>query len=90
MDSVSRDYYEVIGLPRDCNQSEIDAACLRLGRKYVPGRDSCDPVAAANFAQVKEAYDTLGDPAKRAAYDSTLKASAATAASRRLSSCRTP
>ena len=74
MNDRKRDYYEIVGLPRDSSQIEIDTACLRLGRKYLPQRDRGDPVAAKYFALVKEAYETLGDPAIRAAYDRSLKA----------------
>src|SRR5450759_370093 len=74
MDSVNRDYYEVIGLSRNANQKEIDAACYRLAEKYRPERNPGDPLAAKNFALIDDVYETLGSPSRRATYDTTLQA----------------
>src|ERR1035438_5381603 len=72
MDSVNRDYYEVIGVPRNANQKEIDAACYRLAEKYRPERNPEDPFAAKNHDLIDEVYKTLGFPSRRAAYDASL------------------
>jgi len=72
MESTNRDYYEAIGLARSASQAQIDAVCIRLGEKYLPDLNPDDPRAAKNFALIEEVYETLGDPAKRTAYDALL------------------
>jgi curved DNA-binding protein CbpA len=72
MENVNRDYYEVIGLPRNADQSEIDAVCYRLAEKYRADRNPGDPLAAQNFALIDEVYETLGSPSRRATYDANL------------------
>jgi len=63
-----RDYYEVMGVPRDATQDDIKRAYRKLARKYHPDV-SDDPEAEARFKEVGEAYEVLKDPEKRAAYD---------------------
>ena len=62
------DYYEVLGLKRDATEAEIKAAYRKLAHKYHPDV-SKEPDAEKKFKQVAEAYQTLKDPQKRAAYD---------------------
>jgi curved DNA-binding protein len=63
-----RDYYEVMGVPRDASQDDIKKAYRRLARKYHPDV-SKEEDAEAQFKAVGEAYAVLKDPEKRAAYD---------------------
>ncbi len=63
-----KDYYEVMGLPRDASQEDIKKAYRRLARKYHPDVSS-EPDAEARFKEIGEAYEVLKDPEKRAAYD---------------------
>ena len=63
-----KDYYEVLGIPRDASQDAIKQAYRRLARKYHPDV-SKEPNAEAQFKEVGEAYEVLKDPEKRAAYD---------------------
>jgi curved DNA-binding protein len=64
-----RDYYEVMGVPRDASQDDIRRAYRKLARKYHPDV-SDDPDAETHFKELGEAYEVLKDPEKRAAYDS--------------------
>ena len=63
-----RDYYEVLGVPRDASGDQIKAAYRRLARKYHPDV-SKEFDAEARFKEVGEAYDVLRDAEKRASYD---------------------
>jgi molecular chaperone DnaJ len=63
-----RDYYEVLGVPRDASMEEIKRAFRRLAMKYHPDRNK-SPDAEAKFKEINEAYQVLSDPQKRAAYD---------------------
>jgi curved DNA-binding protein len=63
------DYYAALGVERGASQAEIKKAYRRLGQKYHPDV-SKEPEAEARFKEIAEAYQTLKDPEKRAAYDS--------------------
>jgi curved DNA-binding protein len=62
------DYYAALGVARGASQDEIKKAYRRLAQKYHPDV-SKEPGAEARFKEVAEAYQTLKDPGKRAAYD---------------------
>lgn len=64
-----RDFYEVLGVERTADDREIKKAYKRLAMKYHPDRNRDDPQAEEKFKEVKEAYEVLTDPQKRAAYD---------------------
>lgn len=66
MHSRKRNYYDVVGLPRNASQSDIDATCIHLAKESQTGQVGNDPIRAETFAQIEEAYETLGDPVKRA------------------------
>jgi len=62
------DYYEILGLKRGATDAEIKAAYRKLAHKYHPDV-SKEKDAERRFKEVAEAYQTLKDPEKRAAYD---------------------
>ncbi len=63
-----KDYYEILGVPRTASAEEIKRAYRRLARKYHPDV-SKETQAAEKFKDIAEAYQTLKDPEKRAAFD---------------------
>ena len=66
-----RDYYEVLGVPRSAGDDEIKKAYRKLAMKYHPDRNQGEAAKAAEekFKEVKEAYEMLSTPEKKAAYD---------------------
>ncbi len=63
-----KDYYEALGVARDASDADIKKAYRKLAHKYHPDV-SKDPDGEEKFKSVAEAYATLKDPEKRAAYD---------------------
>ncbi len=66
-----RDYYQILGVPRDATAEQIKKAYLALVRRYHPDVAS-EPEAHEIFLQVQEAYEVLSDSLKRAEYDAAL------------------
>ena len=64
-----KDYYKILGVTRGAGDDEIKKAYRKLARKYHPDV-SKEPNAKEKFQEVSEAYETLRDKEKRAAYDS--------------------
>jgi molecular chaperone DnaJ len=64
-----RDYYQVLDVPRTATEADIKKAYRRLAMKFHPDRNPGDHEAEEKFKEAKEAYETLTDAQKRAAYD---------------------
>ncbi len=65
----SKDYYEILGVPRDASLEDIKKAYRRLAKQYHPDINKNDPQANEKFKEINEAYEVLSDPQKRAQYD---------------------
>ncbi len=63
------DFYIVLGLERSASLNEIKRAYKRLARRYHPDINPGDRLAAQQFRQIAEAYQTLSDPDRRRRYD---------------------
>lgn len=64
-----RDYYEVLGLPREASTADIKKAYRRLAMKHHPDRNQGDNVSETHFKEAKEAYEILSNESKRSTYD---------------------
>src|SRR5688572_26463846 len=64
-----RDFYEILGVTRTCDEKILTASYRKLAMQFHPDRNNGDPSAEIKFKEVNEAYEALRDPQKRAAYD---------------------
>lgn len=67
------DYYEILEVSQNASQEVIKAAYKSLIQRYHPDKNPGNAEIAARASQVVQAYDTLSDPQKRAAYDLQFK-----------------
>jgi len=67
--TAKKDYYELLGVARKANATDIRAAFRKLARKYHPDLNPGDKSAEEKFKQLQEAYDVLSDSKKRQMYD---------------------
>ena len=69
MAESKRDYYEVLGVPKDADDAALKKAYRVLAKKYHPDTNQGNPEAEAKFKEASEAYAVLSDPDKRRQYD---------------------
>ncbi|GFS55919.1 protein tumorous imaginal discs, mitochondrial [Trichonephila clavipes] len=65
----AKDYYKILGIPRNASQKEIKKAYYDLAKKHHPDTNKSDPESESKFQEVSEAYEVLGDENKRQHYD---------------------
>lgn len=66
---MSKDYYDILGVPKGSGEEELKKAYRKLAMKFHPDKNKGDKNAEAKFKEINEAYETLKDPQKKAAYD---------------------
>ncbi|KAF4400147.1 hypothetical protein G4B88_019356 [Cannabis sativa] len=67
--SPERDYYEILGVPRNASRDEIKKAFHALAKKYHPDTNENNPSAKKKFQDIRDAYEALQDSEKREKYD---------------------
>ncbi|PPD26053.1 MAG: molecular chaperone DnaJ, partial [Methylomonas sp.] len=68
--AAKEDFYKLLEVDKNASEAEIKKSYRRMAMKYHPDRNSDNPdEAEKKFKQIKEAYEVLSDPKKRAAYD---------------------
>jgi hypothetical protein len=71
-----KDFYAILGTDINCTPSEIREAYRKLSKKFHPGLNGNDSYFESRFREIREAYETLSDTARRSQYDAALKKSA--------------
>ena len=64
-----KDYYQILGVPRDASDEEIKKAFRKLARRYHPDVAKDKKAAEEKFKEINEAHEVLGDPENRRKYD---------------------
>ena len=68
-DFLEKDYYKVLGVPKDATAAEIKKAYRKLAREYHPDANKGDAKAEERFKEISEANDVLSDAKRRKEYD---------------------
>src|SRR5437762_4003521 len=66
---AKRCFYDVLGVERTADESELKSAFRKLAMKWHPDKNPGDKTSEVRFKEINEAYEVLKDPQKRAAYD---------------------
>lgn len=66
---MAEDYYNILGVPRNASQADIQKAYRELARKHHPDMNPDDKTAKKKFQKVQAAFDVLNSPEKRKKYD---------------------
>jgi len=69
MANQKKDYYQVLGVPRDASVDEVKKKYRQIALKYHPDRNPGDKSAEEKFKEAAEAYEVIHDPEKRRLYD---------------------
>ena len=64
-----KDYYQILGVPKNADAKAIKSAYRKLARKYHPDQNPGNKAAAERFKEINEANEVLSDPEKRQRYD---------------------
>ncbi|MEW6059198.1 MAG: molecular chaperone DnaJ [Actinomycetota bacterium] len=64
-----KDYYQVLGVPKNASPAEVKKAYRKLAQKYHPDANPNDKSAEERFKEISAAYDVIGDGEKRKQYD---------------------
>jgi molecular chaperone DnaJ len=68
-DSYEKDYYKILGVPKDADAAAIKKSYRKLAKDLHPDKNSGDKKIEEKFKAVSEAYDVVSDPKRRAEYD---------------------
>lgn len=66
-------HYDTLGVPKDADKTTIKSAYRRLARMYHPDYHPGDKAAESSFKTIVGAYEIIGNPEKKAAYDQSLR-----------------
>jgi DnaJ-class molecular chaperone len=66
----AKDYYQILGVNRNANNADLKKAYFKMAKEYHPDVNKSEG-AKEKFAEVNEAYETLGDDGKKRIYDQT-------------------
>jgi molecular chaperone DnaJ len=67
--ATEKDYYDLLGVPRNASDEDVKKAFRKQAMKYHPDRNPGDKVAEEKFKEMNEAYEILSNPEKRKMYD---------------------
>jgi hypothetical protein len=68
-----KDFYYILGTDINCTSNDIREAYRKLSKKFHPDLNENDHYFESRFKEIREAYETLSDPARRSSYDAALK-----------------
>ncbi|WP_150307517.1 DnaJ C-terminal domain-containing protein [Planctomonas psychrotolerans] len=68
-DWFDKDFYKILGVPKDVSAGDLKKAYRKLARKYHPDANPGDAKAEAQFKEISEAHSVLSDPEQRREYD---------------------
>jgi molecular chaperone DnaJ len=66
---IRKDFYDTLGVPHDVSDEDLKKAYRKLVLKYHPDRNPGDKTAEEKIREINAAYEVVGDPEKRRAYD---------------------